>query len=109
MKVEFDTRFKHHWSMIVSGPPSSGKTLFTKQVLNKSDKQFEKIYWFYSEWQDGYRDFPEISVVSGMPSSLVAYLEVSGPKAMVFDDMMMQSPAASRLHKLLLRSDTTNT
>ena len=28
--------------------------------------------------------------MSGMPSSLDAYLELSGPKAMVFDDMMMQ-------------------
>ena len=26
----------------------------------------------------------------GMPSSLDAYLELNGPKAMVFDDMMMQ-------------------
>ena len=31
-------------SMIVSGPSSSGITVFTKQVLYKSDKQFEKIY-----------------------------------------------------------------
>ena len=76
--------------MIVSGPSNSGKTVFTKQVLNKSDKQFEKIYWFYSEWQDGYKDCPGISFVSGMPSSLDAYLELNGPKAMVFDDMMMQ-------------------
>ena len=90
MEVEFDTRFKHPWSMIVSGPSSSGKTVFTKQVLNKSDKQFEKIYWFYSEWQDGYKDCPGITFVSGMPSSLDAYLELNGPKAMVFDDMMMQ-------------------
>ena len=90
MEVEFDTRFKHPWSMIVSGPSSSGKTVFTKQVLNKSDKQFDKIYWFYSEWQDGYKDCPGISFVSGMPSSLDAYLELNGPKAMVFDDMMMQ-------------------
>ena len=37
MEVEFDTRFKHPWSMIVSGPSSSGKTVFTKQVLKKSD------------------------------------------------------------------------
>ena len=28
--------------------------------------------------------------MSGMPSSLDSYLELSGPKAMVFDDMMMQ-------------------
>ena len=44
MEVKFDTRFKHPWSMIVSGPTSSGKTVFTKQVLNKSDKQFENKY-----------------------------------------------------------------
>ena len=90
MEVEFDTRFKHPWSMIVSGPSGSGKTVFTKQVLNKSDKQFERIYWLYSEWQGGYKDCPGISFVSGMPSSLDAYLELNGPKAMVFDDMMMQ-------------------
>ena len=46
MEVEFDTRFKHPWSIIVSGPSSSGKTVFTKQVLNKSDKQFEKYIGF---------------------------------------------------------------
>ena len=91
MEVEFDKGFKHPWSMIVSGPSSYGKTVFTKQVLNKSDRQFESIYWFYCEWQDGYKDCSGISFVSGMPSSLDAYLELSGPKAMVFDDMMMQS------------------
>ena len=58
MEVEFDTRFKHPWSMIVSGPSSSGKTVFTKQVLNKSDKQFAKIYWFYSEWQGRIQRLP---------------------------------------------------
>ena len=44
MEVEFDTRFKYPWSMIFSGPSSSVKTVFTKQVLNKSDEQFENIY-----------------------------------------------------------------
>ena len=76
--------------MIVSGPSSSGKTVFTKQVFNKSDKQFEKLKWFYSEWQDGYKDYPGISLVSEMPSSLDSYLELRGPKALVFDDMMRQ-------------------
>ena len=87
--------------MIVSGPSSSGKTVFTKQVLNKSVKQFEKIYWFYSEWQDGYKDCPGISFGSGMPSSLDAYLELNGPKAMVFDDMMMQAFTQKRHHQNL--------
>ena len=72
MEVEFDTRFKHTWSMIVSGPSSSGKTVFTKQVLNKSDKQLDK--YIGSIPNDGYKDCPGISVGSGMPSSLDAYL-----------------------------------
>ena len=93
MEVGIDTRFKHPWSMIVSGPSSSGKTVFTKQVLNKSYKQFEKLYWFYSIWQDGYKDCPGISFVLGVPSSLDAYLELNGPKSMVFDDVRM--PCAS--------------
>ena len=35
MEVEFDTRFKHPWSMIVSGP-------FTKQVLNNQINNLKK-------------------------------------------------------------------
>ena len=58
--------------MIVSGPSSSGKTVFTRQVLYKSDKHFEKIYWFYSEWQDGYKDcyFILLCTVSHSVSSI---------------------------------------
>ena len=43
MELEFDTLFKHPWSMIATGPSNSGITVFTKQVLNKSDKQFGSI------------------------------------------------------------------
>ena len=93
--------------MIVSGPSSSGKTVFTKQVLNKSDKQFENIYWFYSEWQDGYKDCPGISFVSGMPSSLDAYLELNGPKAMGFDDMMMQCANSELIAQAFTQKRTT--
>ena len=110
MEVEFDTRFKHPWSMIGSGPSSSGKTVFTKQVLNKSDKQFEKKYWFYSEWQDGYNDCPGISFisfVSGMSSSLDAYLEFNGPKAMVFDHMMDDAVRQQRAGCTNVHSETT--
>ena len=42
MEVEFDTRFKHPWSMIVSGPSSSGKTVFTKQVLKNQINNLKK-------------------------------------------------------------------
>ena len=91
MEVEFDTRFKHPFSMIVAGSSGSGKTVFTKQVLHSADVEFERIFWFYSEWQDGYQDCAGVKFVSGMPTSLDAYLEsTGGPKLVVFDDMMTQ-------------------
>ena len=36
--------------------------------------------------------------MSGMPSSLDAYLELNGPKAMVFDDVMMQRADCTSFH-----------
>ena len=91
MEVEFDTRFKHPFSMIVAGSSGSGKTVFTKQVLHSADVEFQRIFWFYSEWQDGYQDCAGVKFVSGMPTSLDAYLEsTDGPKLVVFDDMMTQ-------------------
>ena len=91
MEVQFDTRFKHPFSMIVAGSSGSGKTVFTKQVLRSADVEFEKMFWFYSEWQEGYRDCADVTFVSGMPSSLDSYLEsTAGPKLVVFDDMMTQ-------------------
>ena len=42
MEVEFDIRFKHPWTMIVSRLSSSGKTGFTKQVMNKSINNLNK-------------------------------------------------------------------
>ena len=68
-------------NIFLSGPSGPGKTVFTKQVLNKSDKQFDKRYWFYSKWKDRYKAFPGITFVSGMPFSLDAYLEFGGPKS----------------------------
>ena len=81
MEVEFDTRFKHPFSMIVAGSSGSGKTVFTKQVLHSADVEFERIFWFYSEWQDGYQDCAGVKFVSGMPTSLDAYLESTGGPA----------------------------
>ena len=75
--------------MIVAVASGSGKTVFTKQVLRSADVEFEKKFWFYFEWQEGYRDCTDVTFVSGMPFSLDSYLEsTAGPKLVVFDDMI---------------------
>ena len=82
-----------------------GKPVFTKQVLNKSDKQFEKIYWFYSEGKTDTKIAPESALCSGMPSLLDAYLELNGPKVMVFHNMMMQCAISELIHEIRVNSD----
>lgn len=90
MEVEFDTRFKHPFSMIVAGASGSGKTHFTKNIFCHVDKTLKSIIWFYDQWQSAYHELREVTFVKGMPESLDEYLQVDGPKLMVFDDMMMK-------------------
>lgn len=99
MELDFETRFKHPFSMIVAGSSGSGKTVFTKQLLNFVDTKFIKIYWFYSEWQDGYEDCQDVTFIAGMPDNLDEYLEITGPKMMVFDDMMTQCAQSELIAK----------
>ena len=91
MEFQFDTKFQHPYTMLIAGSSGSGKTYFTKNMLNQRvEPDFVKIYWFYSEWQDGYNDMPaNVQLIPGMPSSLDTYInEESGPKAIIFDDLM---------------------
>ena len=91
MEVEFDTRFQHPFSMIIAGSSGSGKTYFTKLLMDRVSVTFEKIFWFYTEWQDAYRDCDHIDFIAGMPTSFDEYLDVTdGPKAMIFDDLMVK-------------------
>ena len=88
MNFEFDTRFKHSFSMLIAGASGSGKTYFTKDMFNRVDQTLESIVWFYEEWQPLYESLSEVTFVKGMPSTLDEYLQIPGAKMMVFDDMM---------------------
>ncbi len=91
MEYTFNTKFIHPFTMIVSGSSGSGKTYFTKRMIqNNVDPTLKTIFWFYAEWQSGYADMPSnVQLIPGMPESLDKYLDtVVGEKAVVFDDLM---------------------
>jgi Cdc6-like AAA superfamily ATPase len=54
-----DARWKHPWTSIVCGPTGCGKTIFVKTFLrhlsDMSDVRFERILFYYAEWQDAYQ------------------------------------------------------
>jgi len=54
-----DVRWKHPWTSIVCGPTGCGKTIFVKTFLRylstMSDVRFERVLFYYAEWQEAYR------------------------------------------------------
>ena len=54
-----DVRWKHPWTSILCGPIGCGKTIFVKTFLRHlslmSDVRFERILFYYAEWQEAYR------------------------------------------------------
>ncbi|KAL6417056.1 hypothetical protein ACFW04_013029 [Cataglyphis niger] len=54
-----DVRWKHPWTSIVCGPTGCGKTIFVKTFLQylsvMSNVRFERILFYYAEWQDAYQ------------------------------------------------------
>ena len=91
MEFDFDPRFIHPFSILLAGPSGSGKTYFAMKLLSeRCSVQYKKIIWYYAEWQPCYEAAPNnIQFIPGMPTSLDDAIDnVSGPRAVVFDDMM---------------------
>ena len=65
--------FKHPFSMIVSGPSASGKSVWTRNLLISTliQPSPERIIWCFGQWQSLYDDIrkkiPWIEFVKGIP------------------------------------------
>ena len=68
--------FKHPFSMVVSGPSGSGKSVWTKKLLLSSliQPSPELIIWCFGQWQSLYdnirKRIPTIEFVNGIPDHL---------------------------------------
>ena len=75
MEVEFDYRFLHPFTSILAGPTGCGKTVFCIKLIEHAENVIypppERIYWFYSQWQDAYSDERLKNVIfqEGLPST----------------------------------------
>ncbi|WP_143213192.1 hypothetical protein, partial [Acinetobacter baumannii] len=69
---------KHPFTMIVSGPTGSGKTVWIQKLLNNRlstiDPSPQSILWFFAQDQPTYsqmkRTIPGIKFIKGLPSNL---------------------------------------
>lgn len=90
-----DTRWKHPWTSIVCGPTGCGKTFFVKKffrhITAMSDTKFDRILFYYSEWQLGYREYNgNIEFREGLPQNS-DYASDQRPKLIVIDDLMREA------------------
>lgn len=107
-----DTRWKHPWTSMLCGPTGCGKTEFVKKFLKHidrmSDIQFERIIFYYAEWQSGYRNLGKnIEFHEGLPRS-EDYSEDPRPKLLILDDLMRESSSSGAIINLFTKGSHHN-
>ena len=107
-----DTRWKHPWACMLSGPTGCGKTIFVKKFLkyidSVSNTRFERIILYYGEWQSGYRDLGKhIEFCEGLPQSN-DWVNDPKPKLVIIDDLMRESSSGGAIVNLLTKGSHHN-
>ncbi len=96
-KEGFDFRLQFPCSAVISGPSSSGKTVFVKKLLCNADKvinvKIENIVFLYSCWQPLYDELSalfDIKFIEGIPKSLTDenLLPPDKKSILICDDLM---------------------
>ncbi|MCP4057581.1 MAG: hypothetical protein GY738_09780 [Pseudoalteromonas sp.] len=107
--MDFDTRLKHPFSMLVCAPSQGGKTVFTCRLVDNIEKMStvspERIIWAYCEWQPGYSkiaQIPGVEMVEGIPDIDVLRADKT-PKLVVMDDLMEQCSKNPTLNALFTK------
>lgn len=91
--------WKHPWTSILAGPTGCGKSVFIgkflKHINQMSDTRFERIIFYYGEWQSGYKNLGNnIEFREGTPQN-TDYAGDSRAKIIIIDDLMVESSSNS--------------
>ncbi|KAL6418762.1 hypothetical protein ACFW04_011800 [Cataglyphis niger] len=104
-----DVRWKHPWTSIVYGPTGCGKTIFVKTFLHHlsimSDVQFERILFYYAEWQDAYQRLQcnIIEFHESLPRPKDYSNDPLSPKLVIIDDLMRESSSCDAIVDLFTK------
>lgn len=110
-KSESVLKYKNPTSIFIVGPSSSGKTVFTKSLLQNAnatfEKPFSKMFYCYSIWQPIYDEMKSsienIEFYKGFPDMdlLTEWGNLSGEKCLVIDDLLLEASDSKELIFLL--------
>lgn len=102
--------FNHPATCIVSGGTGSGKSVFTRSLIESHRSTFQhlpkipKVVWCYGIFQDAFR-IPIKNTASKFHEGLVTedYLKMYKPDILVIDDMMREKANDTFVHNLFTK------
>ena len=103
--------FAHPFTMVISGPSGSGKSVWTQKLLQSRliQPSPQRVIWCYGQWQPLYEDLrrqvPGIEFVKGIPDDLSQpdFFDVRKKNLIVFDDLMTEAKCDQRLADLFTK------
>ena len=89
-----DPRFKHTFTMVLSGPTGSGKTEWVKRFIHNISSVMnpipEEIVWCYAEWQKGYQELEnQVHFHEGIPN--FESWDTTKKRLVIIDDLMNET------------------
>jgi len=107
--MDLDTRWRHPFTAILSGPSKCGKSTFVFRFLKDVDSMMslppEQILFCYSEYQPGYDQLLEdkrVQLIDGLPQ--IQELRNNTPKLIILDDLGHQLAKSEDLNTLFTRA-----
>ena len=91
MEKEYDLRFQAPFTMQVVGGTSSGKSFWTRRLLEHAKEMMhpppDRIVYAYGEWQEMFREMEGVEFVRGLTEDLVSRENLKGHTCLVIDDL----------------------
>lgn len=86
---------KHPFTMLVSGPTGSGKTVWVKNLINQNHlfclPSPERIVYCYGEYQPIFASFKKTIFMPGLPENIMQMFDGSKPEWLIIDDLMLET------------------
>jgi hypothetical protein len=109
---QFDATLKHPFSMIISGPSQSGKSVFIKQFIFQCktlmDLAPDYFVWFYGIPTTQHQEIKQylqnkIKFISHLPVSIEEYIVPNQRGMIIIDDLMDESSSSNLVSNLFVK------
>ena len=108
-----DVRLSHPASYIVSGSSGTGKTQWTKKLLENWGRVVnthlpDRIVWLYSEFQPTYSEllviFPQIEFIKGVPDDVCDMFDAQTRNLCIIDDLLQECAGNKNVANLFTKT-----